>query len=158
MNPLAIKYGLMALAFIGWTTGVYFFATSHEARIWKTQIAEQKAEAGKVLSDALGRVREKENADADTARQIDQDHAAELKSIADSRDDFANRLRTARRGSSCGNTSGTKAADPSISENPANGSDDRYGSADPGNRLRDAALSLQVYAKACHSWALSVGR
>jgi hypothetical protein len=158
MNPLLIKYGIIALALIGWTTGVYFYATNHEARIWKTAIAEQKVEAEKILAEAYASKARQEQADADKAREVDSVYQAMVNDAYAGRDAFADKLRSARRGQSCGSASTGQAADPSISPSVAGVSDDGSRESDPASRLRDSVLELQRYAKACHSWALSVGR
>lgn len=161
MNPLAIKYGLMALAFVGWTTGVYFYSANHTDLKWKAAYAAQAVEAGKVLSTALQRVRDKENADAESALKIDQDHATELRSIADSRDDFASKLRDARRGASCRNNPSPKTADPGKPSGATEISDVGLGQAlavDPGIQARDGVRELVAFTKACHDFALKVGR
>lgn len=158
MNPTTIKYGLMALAFIGWTTAVYFYATGHEARKWEAAHAALKAEAADTLTKATQAARDKENADAERARQVDEVYQAMLNDAYAGRDSFNERLRIARRGQSCADTASGQAAHPRGGENVAPLSNDGPGGSDPAGRLRDAALELQRYAVACHSWAIQVGR
>lgn len=158
MNPTTIKYGLMALAFIGWTAGVYFYATGHEARIWKAAIAEQKSEAADLLTDLTEKARAKEAAHAETARNIDVVYQAMLNDAFAGNADFDKRLRDARRRASCPNTGSGQASDTGVGSTVAPSSDDGLGKPDPASDLRDALKELQRYSVACHGFALSVGR
>lgn len=157
MNPLAIKYGLIALALIGWTTGVYFYATGHEARIWKTLIAEQKAEAEKTLREANAKAAQENERNAQHARDTDEMYQSMLTDAYAGRDDFAARLRERRRASSCSGLPGTAPATGG-GQDAATRRDDGPSDTDSAIHLRDAVMSLQAYSVACHSWAASVGR
>lgn len=138
--------------------GVALMVTKLELAALRIAVAEQKVEAGKVLAGALQRLRDKENRDAENARAIDEAHKAEIDSANAGRADFERRLRVARSRPSCGNTTAVKAVDPVVSESPTAGRDDGHRENDIGISLRDAALELQRYAIACHSFATSVGR
>jgi len=155
-NPTAIL--IAAGLWLSSCVGVFFWAQHIEANAWRVKVSEQKIEAGKVLATALQNNRVKENQDAENARKVDENHAKDLAAATASRDDFANRLRIARRGASCPNPGSTEAPDPGISPDPASISNDGPRGPDPALSLRDAALELQRYARACHSWALEVGR
>lgn len=127
-------------------------------RRWVAAVAKQEAEAAKVVAAAIERNRAKEAQDAENARRIDESHAAELASIRATADDFAERLRIARRGARCPSPGTTQAANTGIGAEPAGSSDNGSGQPDPGNRLRELTKELQAYAKACHAWAVQVGR
>lgn len=146
------------IAFLGAYMGGNLHGHRAERIVWEKALAEQKAEAGKVLANALQRVRDKENQDAETARRIDETHAHELAVANAGLADFERRLRETRRRASCGNTPATPAVNPGISADIAPGGDDGSRTNDPASSLREAALDLQRYALACHSWAKGVGR
>lgn len=127
-------------------------------RRWEAAVARQEAEAARMEAASIERNRAKEAQDAENARRIDESHAAELASIRATADDFAERLRIARRGARCPSPGATQADNPGVSAEPAGSSDNGSGQPDPGNRLRAAVKELQAYAVACHSWSLEVGR
>lgn len=151
-----------ALGFVLATGGAYVTGNLQGRKaadnIWQAKVAEQKVEAANQLAAAYAAKAEKEREDADNARRIDEAHKADMAAADAERADFDRRLREARRRASCSSTGGTEAPNTSVSENVAPGGIDRPGSPDPGNRLREAALELQRYARACHSWAHQVGR
>ena len=156
--PPQYRYLALGLALVAYTLGVVYISTNHERRAWVARIEAQKAEAAQALADATERNRQIEAEHAAQARTIDEKHAAEMADALASRDDFAERLRLARR--RAGSCSGVPSPTPTagVSENPAGSGDDGPREPDPAITLRDASLSLQSYAKACHSWATSVGR
>lgn len=146
------------IAGIAWTVAVYVYATRHEARIWEAALAEQKADAARTLSAAVERNRLLEAQHAENARKIDETHNAELAAANASRDQFAKRLSIARGRACSGSPAAVEAPDPGVSAEPAGSGDSRPGQPDPGNRLRELTKELQAYAKACHAFAIEVGR
>lgn len=160
LNLIPPQYRLLA-AFGGavglLAVGAWIGHTWTERR-WVAAVEAQKAEAAKVLAEAIERNRLKEAADAENARRIDESHAADLAAARASADDFAERLRIARRGARCPSPGSAQAANTGVSAEPAGSSDSRPGQPDPGNRLRAAVKELQAYAVACHNWSLEVGR
>ncbi len=131
---------------------------NYVSRGYEAAISAQKAEAATKLSELTKRARKKENEDAENARNIDAVYQAMLSDAYAGRDDFDKRLRIARRGQGCGGTGSGAPSDTGERTDPAAVSEHGPGSPDPAHDLRNAALELQRYAKACHSFAVSVGR
>jgi len=125
---------------------------------YEAAISAQKAEAAAKLTELTERARKKETEDAENARNIDAVYQAMLNDAFAGRDAFDQRLRIARRGARCGGAGSGAPADTGERADPAAVSEPGPGSPDPAHDLRNAALELQRYAKACHSFAVSVGR
>jgi len=161
MNPALIKYGSIALAALLWTGAVYVYATNHEARVWKAAIAEQKAEAAAKLTELTERARKKENEDAENARNVEAVYNAMLADAFDGRDDFARRLRIARRGASCGGTGSSAPVDTGRAADVASGGEVGLGqpvAVDPLLQARDGVKALVAYTVACHQRITEIGR
>ncbi len=145
--------GIAAVALMGAGYGGYHYRDLSAI----AAIEKQNAEASKALLDLTEKHRKQEQADADKSREIDSVYQSMVNDAYAGRDDFAKRLRIARR-TSCGGPGTAEAANPSISQEPAAVSESGLSADDIGLRIRDGALELQRYAVACHDWALSVGR
>jgi len=161
MIPPQIKYAVMALGFIAYSLSLFFWAQHIEANAWRVKVSEQKIEAGKVLATALQNNRVKENKDAENARNIDEMYQTMLADAYAGRDDFAERLRIARRGASCPNPGSTEATNPSKPQDPSGSGDVGLGQApavDPLLQARDGVKALVAFAKGCHARLLEVGR
>lgn len=152
------KYALYAAAAAIALSAAAYAGHRVTSLAWQADMATQERTASALYIDALNTKAAVERANTDLARKVDQD-AADAQVAADAgRDDFARRLHDARSwargpGTGCG-----KAASASVGAEPAAVSEPGPGSPDPGSRLRDAALELQRYARACHEWAVGVGR
>lgn len=138
--------------------GIMLAFSKAEVSSLKLAIAEQKIEAANVLAAETAKAAAADARNAELANKLDQTYAQALKDAADSRDDFARRLRLARRGARCDSPTAPETPDPGISPHTSPGSDGGSGESDLALYLRDAALELQRYAIACHSWANQVGR
>lgn len=160
MGPLPNPYVMLAFgaALIASILGGYAYGTAHEARIWKAALAEQKAEAEQLRTTLTEKARAKEAADAESARNIDAVYQTMLADAYAGSAEFDRRLRVARRGASCGGAGSGQAPHPGSGADVAAGGEPGPGSADPAHDLRNAALELQRYAKACNAFAVSVGR
>ena len=160
MLPIPPQYALIAkMAAVGaLLLGTSWLVADYKDRGHRAEIAEMQAEAERTLTAVTEANRLKEKADADKAREIDAMYQGMVNDAYAGRDAFAERLRIARRGASNCSATAREAADTGVREEPAGSGDDGSGSADPAHDLRDAALELQRYAVACHSWTVSVGR
>ena len=144
--------------------GIALMFARAEIAAWEVSAARQQAEAATVLAETEKRAREAENRAAEAARNTDENHAKALAEINATRDGFAaeldRRVRDAeRRGRSrCPVPGAAPAAIQPADAAPS--SDDGYRVVDTGRirAVRNAALTLQAYAKACHAWAAEVGR
>lgn len=149
------------LALLGSFTAGELDGRSRANDKWKVTISAQKQEASNLLNDAYTLKAKQEQADADKARDIDEKHAAELAVANAGRDDFALRLRNARRGQSCGGSGGREADDPGKREGVAGGGGVGLGqtpAVDPIVQARGGVKELVAYANACYLWSMSVGR
>lgn len=158
MNPLAIKYGLMAVAFIGWTSAVAWTVADYKDAKWKAAYAAQEQVAGALLNNAYAEKAEAEKKSNDKAREVDEKYAQDMAAADAGRDDFNKRLRDAKRRACGGSPPTGQAVNPGIGTEPTGSGDGRSGEPNSASRLRDYALALQRYAVACHEWAVSVGR
>jgi membrane protein involved in colicin uptake len=160
MNPLLIKYSLIAVAFIGWTSAVAWTVADYKDAKWKAAYAAQESIAHNLLNNAYAEKAAAEKAASEKAREVDEQHAKDMAAAHAGNDEYDRKLRIAlSRARGC-SASGGQAPNSSVSENPPGGGDSGSGSPDfdAGRRLRNYALELQAYARACHSWAVSVGR
>jgi len=150
----------MAVGFLAWTASAFLFGGRVKDLSWRAEMAKQADAANAMYIDALNRNAALEAANSLLARTVDETHAKALSDAAASRDDFTKRLRLAASRARCGGSATGEAPHPGIGSDPTGSGDGQSGSIDfeAGGRLRDYALSLQAYAKACHSWATSVGR
>lgn len=160
MTPTQIKYAALALGFLAWTAVVGWAVADYKDAKFAAAMAKQADAANALYVDALNRNAALEAANSLLARTVDETHAKALSDAAASRDDFTKRLRLAASRARCGNTPTGEAVNPGVGSDPTGSSDGQYRgiNLESGGRLRDYALSLQAYAKACHSWATSVGR
>jgi hypothetical protein len=160
MTPTQIKYAIIAVGFLAWTASAFLFGGRVKDLSWRAEMAKQADAANALYVDALNRNAALEAANSLLARTVDETHAKALSDAAASRDDFTKRLRVAASRARCANTPSGEAPNPGIGSDPAGSSDGQYRGPDieAGGRLRDYAISLQAYAKACHSWATSVGK
>ncbi len=140
--------------------GGYFYGGHVKNLSWRAEMAKQADAANAMYIDALNRNAALEAANSLLARTVDETHAKALSDAAASRDDFTKRLRLAASRARCGGPTTGETPHPGIGSDPTGSSDGQYRGPDieAGGRLRDYALKLQAYAKACHSWATSVGR
>jgi len=138
--------------------GTMLMLTKLELSAFKLAVAEQKIEAANILAAETTKAAAADARNAELANKLDIAHAQAIRDAADSRDDFARRLLIARRGARCSGPAATETPHPGIGSDTPPGSDGGSGSADLALHLRDAALELQRYAIACHSWATQVGR
>lgn len=149
LAALGAAVGLLAVG--AWTGNTW------TERRWEAAVARQEAEAARALAEAVAAKAATEAANRALTQKLDLAHAEALQAAADSRDAFSDELtrrvrdaeRRARR--NCP-VSGPVATDHSA---------DTAGRGEPGPRavdvgrlraVRDAALSLQAYARTCHNW------
>lgn len=161
---LLSNWKLLAAAVPAVILGIWLGVVKMENTNLRLQIANLKlaqaqlaADSAQVAADAEKRARDAENKAAEAARSIDEQHAKDTAAADAGRADFAVRLRNAKASARC-NSLPTPADHPSLGADTASGGDGGLRSADSGNRLRNAALSLQAYAKAAQAFALSCGR
>lgn len=156
LNPYVIIAA--GCIWLGSVVGGYLYGTAHERRAWEASTARLQAEASEIRLKAEARAREAENRAAEAAILIDGAHADAERKIAESRDAFAadldRRLRNAARRSCGGNGVPSAPSGPSSAADPAAGSDPGLRGVDSGRlrAVRDAAMRLQGYAVACHSF------
>lgn len=157
-NPYLLLGGLVAfiaVAIGGFSAGHHYATLGYERAI-----AQQQTQAATVLAKVTAAASAKDAANSAIARNIDESHAHELEAINASRDDFARRLRIAQRGQCGAGAVPAAPGDPGHTADAAGSGDNGPGGAAiaSGQRLRDAALELQAYAKECNAWATKIGR
>jgi hypothetical protein len=159
-NPYLI--GGAALAFLLATSGAYITGRVQGGKAsnarWEAVRTQERLDAATIQAFALQRARDAENRAAEAARTIEAEHNEAIALASRTRDDFARRLRLAQAGSCRSNGVPPDAPSAGVGADATPGSDSGPGSGNPGLSLRDAALSLQAYAVACHKWALENGR
>lgn len=157
-NPYIIlgAVGIWLATILGTTLVVSDYKDAKHAQ----KDAKQADAANTLYIESLNRNAALEAANSLLARTVDETHAKALSDAAASRDDFTKRLRLAASRARCANTPSGETPNPGVGPDPTGSSDGQYRgpNIEAGGRLRDYALSLQAYAKACHSWATSVGR
>lgn len=162
-NPWLILAVLLALG--GVYAGGSLSGHRAERLAWEAATERLKAEAAATLADANARAAAKDQANAETARNLEERHAHELEMVNAARGDAAQRLTVSlRRLAQCG--SGGPGAVPLAADGagvPAGGSPggpdglpDRVGSRIA--ELGSGANKLAATVRGCVEWAKSVGR
>lgn len=158
MDPRAILVIAGFLAVLGAFIGGYLKGGADTAARWEAATERLKADAATTLAAETAKAAAKDAENAELANRLDLANAKAEADAYATATDFARRLREARRGANGRCPTAVAAVDPGVGAGVTESRDDGPGGADPAVHLRDAALELQRYAVACHSWAKEVGR
>jgi hypothetical protein len=160
MTPTQIKYAVMAVGFLAWTAIVGWTVADYKDAKHAQENAKQADIANALYIDALNEKARLEREKTDLAMKVDETHAKAKADADATADEFDRKLRDAKRRACSGRAPSGQAPNPGISPDTAGSGDSGPRTDDPrvGRKLRDYALDLQRYAKACHEWAWGVGR
>lgn len=153
------------VVWIGTIVGAFFYGEHIDSLSYKTAIAGQERDASTLLAQLTATQAAKDAQAADFARNIDKVTAdAKEKNAADAaaaQSGFDQQLRRiAGRRASCPSPGTTEAVDTGDGQGSAGERRDRLLSqvARDFAELGKSALDLAAYAKACHAFAIEVGR
>lgn len=126
-------------------------------RRWEAAVAKQEAEAAQKLAEATAATAAVEAANRALTQKLDQTHAEALQAAADSRDAFSDELTRRVRDAERRARRNCPVPGPVAPDQPADAAgrgEPGHGAVDVGRlrAVRDAALSLQAYARTCHNW------
>lgn len=155
LTPWLILAVILALGG-SWAAGNYQ-GHKAESAAWERVQAQERADAATLQAKAEKAAHDADLRADEAARTIEETHAKDMADADATRADFTERLRAATRPRRCDGLP-TAAANPGGGADVADGGQPGFRGPDPGVSIRDAALILQSYVKACHSWAVENGR